>query len=509
MSLLGIDIGTTVCKAAAFSADGRCLASAAREYRPLHPQPGYTELDSAEVWGKTREIIAEVAAGTAGDPITALCVSSMGEAVVPVSAQGTLLGPSILSSDVRGIEYAQALGEEIGQEALYQINPNLLGPHYSLPKLLWLRDHAPALYNGADYFLLWGDLIGFLLGCPPVTNNSLANRTLLLDLDANDWSEPLLAWSGIDRRKLGRVVPGGTVVGGVDAAIAESLGLPTGVRVIAGGHDQCCNALGCGAITAGTVICGIGTYECLTPVFSRVPHPLEMLAEGLNIEHHLLPELFVAFLYNQSGALVTWFRDTFAAAESGHDLYARLNAEMPADPTRLLVLPHFDPPQWPRFLPDTAGAILGLHTTTTRGEILKAIMECATLYFLDGLQALRRMGMDLTECVASGGGAKSDAWLQIKADIFGLPVVRPRVAEGGLMGAAMRAGLSTGVYASPAEAVQVCVHKERTFEPDARRHALYQEKHALYQQLYAAVAPLQRALAGTADVPSAPGAKGF
>ena len=308
----------------------------------------------------------------------------------------------------------------------------------------------------------------------------MANRTLLFDITRNDWSERLLAWSGVERRVLGRVVPGGTLVGSVSADMAARLGLPGGVQIVAGGHDQCCNALGCGAIDAGKAVFGIGTYECITPTFAPVEQPLAMLAERLNIEHHVLPGLYVSFLYNQSGSLVTWFRDTFAAAEAREhaDIYARLNAELPDDPTTLLVLPHFDPPQWPVYLPNTAGAILGLHTCTTRGEILKAIMECATLYFVDGIHGLRRLGIDLTECIASGGGARSDAWLQIKADIFGLPFVRTRITEGGLVGAAMLAGLATGVYASPREAVQTFVQKERIFEPDAQRHACYQEKHA-------------------------------
>lgn len=493
MSLLGLDLGTSGCKAAVFTEGGRCLALAMREYPTRQQQPGQAELDSQTVWRCTQEIIAEVAAGARQDPITALCVSSFGEAMVPVSANREILGDTILCADARGTEYVQALEGEMGQEAFYQINPNLLGPQYSLPKLLWLRDHQPELFTRTAYFLLWGDCVGYLLGGEPVTNNSLANRTLLFDLARNDWSESLLAWSGLDRHILGPVVNGGTVVGTVSDAMAARLGLPKGVRIVAGGHDQCCNALGCGAITAGTAVCGMGTYECITPTFGPVQQPLAMLAEGLNIEHHVLPDLYVSFLYNQAGSLVKWFRDTFAAAEVARgdaNLYAALNREMPDEPTGLLVLPHFDPPQWPRYLPNTAGAIIGLHTHTTRGEILKAIMECTTLYFVDGLHGLRRMGIDLNRCIAAGGGARSDAWLQIKADIFGIPVVRTRITEGGLAGAAMLAGLATGVYTAPGEAVQTFVHEERVFEPAPSRHAIYQQKHARYRQLYPALAPV-------------------
>ncbi len=497
MSLLGVDVGTSACKAAAFAADGRRLSLAQREYRTLHPQPGRAELDSREVWRKTREVIAEAAAGAGADPVTALCAGSMGEAVVPVSRNREILGNSILCSDVRGAEHAAAFEAGIGREALYRINPNLPGPQYSLPKILWLRDHEPELFRRTDRFLLWGDLVGHMLGCEPFASNSLANRTLLLDLGANDWSDDLLARSGLDRGQLGRVVAGGTAVGRVSDAEASALGLPRGVTVVAGGHDQCCNALGCGAVAAGKAVCGIGTYECITPVFRRVRDPLAMLRSGLNIEHHVLPDLYVAFLFNQAGALVTWFRDTFASADAaawGDGIFDRLNAELPADPTRLLVLPHFDPPLWPAYIGDTAGAILGLRTGTTRGEILKAIMECTTLYFVSGIESLRGMGVDLTEFIAAGGGARSDAWLQIKADILGIPFVRPGISEAGLAGAAMLAGLATGVFASPDEAARAFVVRDRVFEPDARRHAIYRGKRDLYERMFPATRELLKKL---------------
>ncbi len=497
MSLLGIDIGTSQCKASVFTAEGRSLAFATREYRMRHPAPAWSEFDAHDVWGKVRETIREVAAAAGRDPVTALCVSAMGEALVPVSRRREILGASIPSSDPRGAEVAEALRRDFGQEAFYRINPNILGPQYALPKLLWLREHEPELFARADLFLLWSDLVNFMLGCEPTCNNSHANRTLLFDLDANDWSDRLLAWAGLERSRFGRVVSGGAVVGTVAGPVAADLGLPNGVQVAAGGHDQCPNALGCGCIAAGKAVCGIGTYECLTPVFAKPRDPLAMLREQLNIEHHVLPGLYVSFLFNHSGSLVRWFRDTFAAAEAAGagDVYARLNAELPLEPTRLLVLPHFDPPLWPAYLPDSAGAILGLKSSTTRGEILKAIMEGATYYFVDSIEALRRMGIDTTEFVASGGGARSDAWLQIKADIFGVPFVRLSGSEGGVAGAAMLAGLGTGVYHTPAEAVDLYVRRDRVFDPDARRHAIYRENAALFRQVNPALAPILGSLA--------------
>jgi xylulokinase len=489
MSLLGIDLGTTGCKSAVFSEDGECLVLAYREYPTARTAEGFAELDSGAVWENVRESVREAVARNGADPVTALSVSSFGEALTPVTRDRRILGNAILCSDPRGGEYVEALERDFGQERFYRINPNTLGPQYSLPKLLWLREHEPGLFEQADYFLAGADLAAFLLGAEPRTSNSLANRTLLFDLDRNAWSEELLAWSGIPGDKLAPIVPGGTVTGTVSEAAARDLGLPANVTIVAGAHDQCCNALGCGCVEAGSVVCGIGTFECITPVYRKVAEPAAMLRLGLNIEHHVLPDLFVSFLFNQAGSLVKWFRDTFAAdaPRDGTDLYAALNREMPVAPTDLLVLPHFEPPMFPRYIPDTAGAIVGLRTSTTRGEILKAIMECETLYFVDSIRALSELGIDAREFVATGGGAKSDAWLQIKADVFGVPFIRPRFSESSVAGAAMNAGLGSGVFADAVEATRRFVHRERAFEPDARRHASYADKAEQYRALFPAL----------------------
>jgi xylulokinase len=164
-------------------------------------------------------------------------------------------------------------------------------------------------------------------------------------------------------------------------------------------------------------------------------------------------------------------------------VYDLLAAEMPEEPTRLLVLPYFEPSGPPGYVADAAGAILGLRTGTTRGEILKAIMECVSMYFVDSLAALHRSGLEASEFVATGGGAKSDAWLQIEADVLGVRFVRPRITEASALGAAMLAGIGTGVFTSAQDCVARFVERVRVFEPDPARHRLYQEKAILYQQL--------------------------
>ena len=289
-------------------------------------------------------------------------------------------------------------------------------------------------------------------------------------------------------------VPSGTVAGYVSPGLAAELGLPARVAVVVGGHDQCCNALGAGIVSAGRAVCGIGTFECITPVYAGLPSTRSMQAAGLNIAHHVLPGLYASFIYNQAGSLVRWFRDTFARAdgcllEPGVDLYDVLAAEMPLEPTHVLTLPYFEPTGAPEFVADATGVIAGLRADTTRGEILRSIMEGATFYFVRTIETLRRMNIDTREFVATGGGAKSDAWLQIQADIMGVPFVRLSVTECGTLGAAILAGLATGVFRTAEEAVALCVKRERAFEPVARRHAFYRERYACYEALRAAILP--------------------
>ncbi len=500
MSLLGIDIGTSGCKAAVFSASGEQLSLAYAEYDYQHPQPGWAELDTTSVWARVCETIRKAAAGAGADPLRALCISSMGEAVVPVSARREILGPSLLNFDARGDEYLADLGSRMSAERLYAINGNTLGSPYTLTKLIWLKRHLPEFYRRVDAFLNWGAFAAFMLGAEPCVDYSLANRTLLFDLQTGDWSSELLDWAGLEREKLPATLPSGQVIGTVSRAVAADLGLPAGLPIVSGGHDQCCNSVGCGVIAPGSLMYGMGSYLCAVPVFARRPQAGAMIERGLNTEHHAAPGAFVSFIYNQGGVLVKWFRDTYAraearqAAQSGQSPYPALFAEMPEEPSRLFVLPHFTVTGPPRFLTDTSGVIAGLKLETTRGEILKGIVESATFYLRESFADLPGAGIAVRECTAAGGGSQSAAWVQLSADILGLPFVRLQVSEAGALGAAILAGVGCGQFASLSEGVAAMVHPRDRFDPDPRRQRQYDERFARYRTFARAMENVTREL---------------
>ncbi len=501
MSLLGIDVGTSGCKVVVFSINGQPLASAYEEYNFQQPQPGWAELDAHQVWKQIKRTVHNSVQTVLDDPIQAVCVSSLGEAFVPVTVKRQILGPSLLNFDSRGVEYLPEVRQALPDELLYQINGNTPGNHFSLTKLLWVKGHQPEIYRQADFFLHWSGFVSFMLGAEPVVDYSLANRTLLFDLQRGDWSEELIGLTGLDRAKLPRTVPPGTVIGSVAREIGSELGIPVGIPIVSGGHDQCVNGVGCGVISPGQAMYGMGTYICVTPVFDRRPPASAMISQGLNTEHHVVPGQFVSFIYNQGGVLFKWYRDTFAildrkqASAEGSDIYTNLASEMPESPSRVMVLPHFTATGPPHFIADSCGVIAGLYLDTPRSEILKGILEGTTFYLRECLEGLPE-GITIRDFRAAGGGSKSEAWLQICADILGRPVIQPVINEAGALGAAILAGTGSGVFPSIASGVEKMVQLNQVFEPQPDKQALYNRRFEKYKKLRPLMQDYLRELAG-------------
>lgn len=496
MQVLGIDAGTSSCKIGAFSDQG-LVAAVSCDYDVLSTKPGYAELDARAIWQKIKDALKRLltADGVRPDAIKAVGFSSMGEAVVPVRLDRTIVGPSVLSYDSRGAKNVERLTADFDAKELFAINPNIPGQQFTFSKLMWLREHDALLYGRTEKFLFWADFLAFMFGADPFASNSLANRSMLMDVGANDWSDRLLAWSGIDRNLFGRVVHAGEEVGTVLPELADEFGLGRDVRIVSGGHDQIINSLGSGCVKSGDTVVGMGTFECYSPVFPWPDNLDQFRRECMNVEHHALKGLFSTFMYNHSGLLVQWFRKTFAPNENGNSI-ERLNAELPDAPTDILFLPHNESPQWPEFIADSGGVFAGMKAHTSRGEMFKALLEGITYYFVDAVEKMRRTGICPDAFLASGGTSRSDAWMQIRADIIGIPFTRLRVSEGSLTGAAVLAAVRAGMFPGYPEAVAAYVSHGRTFTPDAKRHEQYKERAALYDQLYPTMRPILKGLSG-------------
>ncbi|MFB3789475.1 MAG: L-fuculokinase [bacterium] len=491
MSLLGIDVGTTGCKAVAFNEKGQILASAYREY-PLHsPQPGWAELDGNRVWADVKACIQEVASRTKADPITALAVSCQGEAVSYIDSRGEIIHNALVSFDNRTESYVPQWEERFGRTHIFEVTGQPLAALYTALKLQWMHENRPAVMKRTKHLLGFEDLVMYRLGMEPTTDYTLAARTLLFDVPNKAWRGEFLDFAGIDPALMPTLKPSGTLLGTVPDSAAAELGLPRGVKVVTGGHDQPCQMLGSGVTEPNVAAYGIGTVECIGPAFADFIINGVMLDNNICVYHHTCPGLFISLVYNfTGGCLFRWYRDTFGqdelrrAKESGRDVYDILTAEAADRPSKLLVLPHFTTTGVPHFDTRSKGVILGLRLDTTKGEITRAILEGITLEMRMCVELLKQAGGEVTVLRATGGGAKSSYWLQIKADIMGIPVAVPAVSEAGCLGCAILAGSATGVYSSIREAAQQLARIEKTFEPQPEFHRLYTERFENYKEIY-------------------------
>lgn len=490
MSTLGVDIGTSGCKAAVFSEQGRLLALAYREYPLLVPQKGWAELDSARVMQACFEVMREAAGSCLGDPVRAVGISCQGEAFTPVSRDGQYLGNGMVSSDVRAAAIADSWSRQFGARRLYEITGHTPHPMFTLFKLLWLRDHRPEVWSRTARFYCFEELLQARLGVEPAISWPLAGRTMLFDVRSHTWSNEILAAIGLEPSRLARPVPSGTVVGEVSDRVAAELGLPQGVQVVAGGHDQPCGALGAGVVEPGVAMYATGTVECICPAFEKPIFADSLFQSNLCTYDHTVPGMYTTVAFSLTGGnLLRWFRDQWGqveqheARQTGADPYELLLRGLPAQPTDLIVLPYFTPSGTPYFDARVPGAILGLRLDTTRGQVLRALLEGVALEMRLNVEILQKAGLRVREFRAIGGGARSPVLTQLKADVLDRPITTMAVTEAGCLGAALLAH-AAHTRTPPHELAKAWVRTERIVEPDPARAAFYHERFAVYQRVY-------------------------
>jgi xylulokinase len=498
MMLAGLDIGTTCCKAAIFDRAGTLLASASREYAVDIPHPTWAEQDAENVWRLAQDSLREAIAQAGPCEVVAIGLSVQGEAVMPVDRKGQALRPAILGMDARTGDQNRWLRDRFGAEHLFERTGMPVHTVNTLPKLLWLKQNEPDLWARAERFLLYEDFLIEKMTGEAVISRCLASRTQLYDIPDDRWSPEILQALDLDTERLAEVQASGMAVGTMRPGLAETLGFASAPLVVTGGHDQACGALGVGLTRPGLAMDSTGTAE-VVEVALDAPVLNETLYQGdISVYAHTVPGLYLAMTLNHSGGLVLrWFRDTFGQDEmrearaSGRDAYEFLLRDASPEPTSLLLLPDFAGSGTPTFDTASKGAILGLTFATDKVELAKAILEGLTFELRLNMDLLKDGGVRVDELRAIGGGARSELWLQLKADITGIPVVAPRITEAASWGAALLAGVGAGHFASAAEAAEEMLHLERRFEPDPARAARYEERYQLYREVYPTLKGIQ------------------
>jgi len=496
--LVGIDLGSTSLKAVVYDLDGNALAQASRPTERLHPDPDHPDWavwDPDQIWGGTADALAE-AVGALDDPaaIRAVAVTGMGMDGVPMDEAGVCLYPFISWHCPRTRPQQQWWLDHVGAERQFAITGNPVWAINSALRILWMMEHEPDVLTRAHKWVLIEDFVNYRLSGEFATDYSMASNTLLLDQRTRTWSEELLEASGINRRLLCDPQPSGTVLGKVHAAAAERTGLPEGTPVVLGGHDFLCGSLPAGAFRPGVVLSVLGTWDIIV---AALPEPVltpQAARMGAWVDSHVARDTWAVMGSAVAGEMLEWFRSQYGAEErrqaeaegrADWDLLLQAAEASPAGARGVLFLPHMSGSSFPRVDPASMGAFVGLRTVTTKGDMLRAVVEGLGFQFLQILKGLESgLGLTADRLVAVGGGTRNRLAMQIKADMAGMPIEVPALEEATPLGAAILAGIGVGLYPGEADAFERVYRPGSVVEPDPAATALCADRYAVYERLY-------------------------
>ena len=483
MNYLGIDVGTTCCKCQLFSEKGEILEYIVKEYAFIF-KDGYNYVDVEAIWANVKDMIKAVAKN---HEISSICVSSLGEAFVLLDKDDNVLFYPMLYTDPRGEKQANDIIEKIGEERAFKISGVLPHSMYSISKLLYIKEEYQDLYNKADKVLLICDYVGYMLSNKRVIDYALASRTGVLDINSLEFSDEMLSILKVDKNLFSTPMRAGSIVGEIKAEIKEELNIKGNPVLVLGSHDQVCTSIGAGAIMSGQAVDGLGTVECITAIFDKKCDDYSMGKMGYPCVPYAIEGLYCTYLLNYScGSTVNWLKKNIMHGFSGEekDFFTYLEKNMKDGPSELLTLPYFGGAATPRQDLSAKGGIINLTTQTTDADIYKSIMEGAAMEMKYNAEVLGDFSIDIKELVATGGGANSKAWMQIKADIQEVNIKTLRSSEGGLCGTAMMSAVALKGAKNYEDAKEIFVRYNDQFAPNQEMINAYKTQYAKYKKLY-------------------------
>jgi xylulokinase len=507
--LMGIDVGTTGTRAVIVRPDGHVMGAATAPHQPMRMErPGWAEQDPEDWWQATvlavRSALEQT--GLKGSEIAAVGLSGQMHGVVLLDGARAVLRPALIWCDQRSQEQCKWITSKVGAQKLIRLalNPALTG--FSAPKLLWVREHEPAIYERVAHCLLPKDYVRLRLTGEFATDVSDASGTLLFDVARRTWSKPILSILKIEEGWLARVYESPEVTGAITAETAIVTGLRAGTPVAAGAGDQAASAVGNGVVLPGITSATLGTSGV---IFAYTDQPRLDPHGRIHTFCHAVPgKWHVMGVTQGAGLSLRWFRDELGAAEAwyasrvGADPYELLMREAEGAPpgsAGLLFLPYLMGERTPHLDPLARGGWFGLTAGHSRAHLIRAILEGVAFSLRDSLEIFGELDIPVREIRVSGGGSRSFLWRQIQADVYGREVVSLREAEGSAFGAALLAGVSCKTYSSVPEAAQQATRVRELLHPEAASVRLYDRQYAVYRQFYPAVRKLAHQLATVAE----------
>lgn len=485
--LLGIDVSTTATKALLIDEQGQVVAVAATEYNFETPQPLWSEQDPALWWdGAVRSIRTVVAtAGISSDQIAAVGLTGQMHGLVLLDSAGAVLRPAILWNDQRTAAQCDEIRARLGRMNLIQLTGNDALTGFTAPKILWVRDHEPAIYQHVRHVLLPKDYLRYRLSGTLAMDKADSAGTLLFDLRKREWSTEVLAGLEIPTNWLPTTFEGPQITGVISAAAAHATGLRKGTPIMAGGGDQAAQAVGVGAVQTGIVALTLGTSGV---VFGTVEQPFFDPVGRLHAFCHALPRRWhlMGVMLSAAGSL-RWYRDTIAPGATYEQLLAPA-ANIPAGCEGLLFLPYLTGERTPYPDPLARGAFVGLTVRHSLPHMTRAVLEGVGFGLRDSFELMKQIGLSSIQQVRiSGGGARSSLWRQILADLLDSELVTVNTDEGAAYGAALLAGVGIGVWPDVERACRQVIQITGSTKPRPEQATHYTAVYKQYRQLYPAL----------------------
>ena len=474
-SLIGVDVGTTAVKAIAISPSGDVMKSAEEDYALTTPRPGWVEQDPEDWWKATEKTLGRLNVGD----VAGIGLTGQMHGLVALDAGMRVLRPAILWNDQRTGEQCRSIEERLGLERLIELTGNRALTGFTAPKLLWLRDNEPEVFDRIAHALLPKDYVRLRLTGERATDVADASGTLLLDVERRTWSDEVLTELELDREWLPPVVESPEAAGTTDER----------VPVAAGAGDQAAGALGVGVDRPGPLSLALGTSGV---VFAATDAFVADQRARLHSFCHAVPDTWHAMGVTLSAAgSLRWLRDVVAPDASFEQLISEAE-RWPPGAEDVVFAPYLAGERTPHADPDARGAFTGLSLRHDRGALVRAVLEGVAYALRDSLELMRELGIEAETVRASGGGAHSDVWLRIIASVLNVRVERTAVQEGAAYGAALLAGVAAGVFKDPSEGVSACVRVHDTIEPEPRWRDTYEEGYGRFRDAYPALRSLRR-----------------
>lgn len=491
MLIGGLDIGTTGCKLTVYDDKGNFIHNEYTEYEVTRKNDEH-EIDTENIFSSVCTILKKTC--NTYENIEAIGITSFGETFAVLDKDDNVIFPSMLYTDPRGTDETKELIDKLGEDKIIHISGTKPHPMYSLPKIMWLKNNKPEPYADAKRILLIEDFIVYMLTGVAQIDYSLAARTLGFDIRNKCWSNEIFDASGIDVSLMSVPVKTGSIAGKIKKEVADKLGIPENIKIASGCHDQIASALGSGVFETGMAADGTGTVECVVPMFDHIPENKQLYDEGYSVVPYVFDNTYVCYALSfTGGAVLKWYRDNFAkyehklADESGKNVYAMLDDEISDEPTKILIMPHFAGAANPYMDNSSKAAIIGLTLEHTNYDLYKALMEGVTYEIMTNIEHLESFGIKFDKLIATGGGATSKKWLQIKSDILSRPITTVNAKEVGACGTCMLTAVSVGICRDLDEARNVFVKEKDVFLPNAEIAKTYKKCYNAYKDMYASV----------------------